>query len=224
MIRRLFFPGLLDTGPVCGPVRTIRDGFMNLYVLKAADGLVCFDAGWRTAMVARGFEALGLNPQDVVAVFLTHLHWDHARSAGLFRNAEVFVGEHEVPAQAPKWLNPVRGLTGVTEGQMLQAAGISVRVVETPGHTSGSVSYLAGDRFLFSGDAIRLRRGEVFPFPFWFNQDSRALARSVRKLAGLDGIEYLLTAHTGFTADPAHAFRRWREPVADRLRQEEGRA
>jgi glyoxylase-like metal-dependent hydrolase (beta-lactamase superfamily II) len=224
MIRRLFFPGLLDIGPVCGPVRAIRDGFMNLYVLKAADGLVCFDAGWRTAMVARGFEALGLNPQDVVAVFLTHLHWDHARSAGLFRNAEVFVGEHEVPAHAPKWLKPVRGLTGVTEGQMLKAAGISVRVVETPGHTSGSVSYLAGDRFLFSGDAIRLRRGEVFPFPFWFNQDGRALAWSVRKLAGLEGIECLLTAHTGFTADPGHAFRRWREPAADRLRQEEGRA
>lgn len=223
MIRRLFFPGLLDTGPACGPVRAIRDGFMNLYVLKAADGLVCFDAGWRPAMVARGFEALGLNPQDVVAVFLTHLHWDHARSVGLFRNAEVFVGKHEVPAQAPKWLKPVRGLTGVTEGQMQKAAGISVQVVETPGHTSGSVSYLAGDRFLFCGDVIRLRQGEVFPFPFWFNRDSRALAQSVRKLAGLNGIECLLTAHTGFTADPAHAFRRWRELAADRLQPEEGR-
>ncbi len=224
MIRRLFFPGLLDTGPVFGPVQTIRDGFMNLYVLKTAGGLVCFDAGWRPAMAARGFEALGLNPRDVVAVFLTHLHWDHARSTGLFRNAEVFVGKHEIPAKVPKWLKPVRSLTSVTEGQILTVAGISVRVLETPGHTSGSVSYLAGERFLFSGDVIRLRKGDAFPFPFWFNRDSRALAQSVRKLAGLNGIECLLTAHNGFTADVANAFRRWREPAVDRLRQEESRA
>ena len=224
MIRHLFFPGLLDTGPVFGPVQTIWDGFMNLYVLKTAGGLVCFDAGWRPAMAARGFGALGLNPRDVVAVFLTHLHWDHARSTSFFHNAEVFVGKHEIPAEVPKWLKPVRRLTGVTEGQMLSAAGISVRVFETPGHTPGSVSYLAGERFLFSGDVIRLRQGEAFPFPFWFNRDSRALAQSVRKLAGLNGIECLMTAHNGFTTDVAHAFSHWREPAVDRLRQEESRA
>jgi glyoxylase-like metal-dependent hydrolase (beta-lactamase superfamily II) len=115
-------------------------------------------------------------------------------------------------------------LTGVTEGQILTVAGISVCVLETPGHTSGSVSYLAGERFLFSGDVIRLRQGKAFPFPFWFNRDSRALARSVRKLAGLNGIECLMTSHNGFTTDVAHAFRHWREPAVDRLRQEESRA
>jgi len=224
MIRRLFFPGLLDTGPAFGPVQTVRDGFMNLYVLKATGGLVCFDAGWRTAMVARGFGALGLNPCDVVAVFLTHLHWDHARSAGLFHNAEVFVGKHEIPGQTPTWLKPGRGLTGVTEGQRILTAGISVCVLETPGHTPGSVSYLAEDRFLFSGDVIRLRQGEAFPFPFWFNRDSRALARSVRKLAALNGIDCLMTGHNGFIADVARAFRRWREPAMNGLRPEGSRA
>jgi len=224
MIRRLIFSGLRDTGPVCGQIRAIRDGCMNLYVFKAASGLVCFDAGWRKATVAREFEALRLNPQDVLAVFLTHLHWDHARSAGLFRNAEVFVGNHEIPARIPRWLKPVTRLTGVKEGQMLTVAGISVRVLETPGHTTGSVSYLAGERFLFSGDVIRLRQGEALPFPFWFNRDSRALTRSVRKLAGLNGIECLLTAHSGFTENVVQAFRHWRESVTDRLQQEESRA
>jgi glyoxylase-like metal-dependent hydrolase (beta-lactamase superfamily II) len=224
MIRSFLFPGLLDTGPVFGLVQAVRDGFMNLYVLKAANGLVCFDAGWRPAMVARGFEALDLNPLDIVAVFLTHLHWDHARSAGLFRNAEVFVGKREITAQVPKWLKPARRLTGVTEGQLLTAAGVSIRVLETPGHTSGSVSYLAGDCFLFSGDVIRLREGEALPFPSWFNRDSQALAQSVRKLAGLNGIECLFTGHNGFTADVAQAFRRWREPAMNGLRSEGSRA
>jgi glyoxylase-like metal-dependent hydrolase (beta-lactamase superfamily II) len=224
MIRRLLFPGLLDTGPVCGPVMTVRDGFMNLYVLKTATELICFDAGWRKAVVASGFEALGLNPEDVTAVFLTHLHLDHARSVSLFRNAVVFVGKNEIPVHIPKWLKPVRKLTGLADEQMLTVAGISIRILETPGHTSGSVSYLAGERFLFSGDAIRLRQGEAATFPFCFNEDGRAMARSIHKLAGLDGIECLLTAHNGVTADVAHAFRRWRKRAANRLRQEESRA
>jgi glyoxylase-like metal-dependent hydrolase (beta-lactamase superfamily II) len=220
MIRRFLFPGLLGTGPVGGPILTIRDGFMNLYVLKTAHGLVCFDAGWRPATVTRGFGALGLDPRDVVAVFLTHLHWDHAWSMRLFCNAEGFVGQHEIPMPVPPWLKTGRGLTGVAEGQMLTVAGISVRVLATPGHTSGSVSYLAAERFLFSGDAIRLRNGEAFPFPFYFNRNNRVLAQSIRKLAGLKGVECLLTAHNGFTTEVAQAFHRWRGPTAGKLQPE----
>ncbi len=222
MIRRMAFSGLLDTGPVCGPVWAIRDGFVNLYVLKAADGLVCFDAGWRSSAVARGFEGLGFDPGDVAVVFLTHLHWDHSRSASLFRNAKVLVGNREIPAHVPRRLWPAYESAGRHEELIVEAAGISVRVVGTPGHTSDSLSYLANDRFLFTGDTIRLQAGEVCPFPFWLNKDNRALAESIRRLAALEGTELILTAHTGYSAVPARAFRRWcgsaTEEIAPKVR------
>ena len=87
MIRKWLFPGLLDTGPVAERLAVVRDGMVNFYVVEAPDGLVCVDAGWRASAVARGFAKLGLAESDVVAVFLTHMHWDHARGCRAFPRA-----------------------------------------------------------------------------------------------------------------------------------------
>ena len=212
MMRQLFLPGLLDTGPVCERLLAVRDGVVDFYVVKGPAGLVCVDAGWRRASVARGFGVLGLGVGDVKAVFLTHLHWDHARCFGLYPSAEVFVGTREFSSPFAVRESPLRPLIRVREGETLSAAGLRVRVVDTPGHTAGSVSYVVDERFLFTGDTLRLRRGEVVPFWPWLIGDGTAMAGSIRRIARLDGMEYLLTAHTGATRDVAAAFRRWREP------------
>src|SRR6266571_888062 len=157
MIRRLFFPGLLNTGPVCDRLLAVRDGFVNLYVLHGPDGIVCIDAGWRPAGVTLGFETLGLDTRDVSAIFLTHGHWDHARCLRLYPNAEVFVGEHEDVSSLARWRNPTQSLVALRDGQIVTAAGLTVRSIRTPGHTPGSVSYLVGERLLFVGDTLRLR-------------------------------------------------------------------
>ena len=106
-------------------------------------------------------------------------------------------------------------LIRIREGEPLRVGERSVRVVETPGHTAGSVSYVVADRFLFVGDTLRLLRGEVRPMFAGFNHDQQALAHSIHKLARLPGIECLLTAHFGVTVDLAQAFRRWRPPASD---------
>jgi glyoxylase-like metal-dependent hydrolase (beta-lactamase superfamily II) len=212
MIRQLFFPGLLDTSQVHDGIFAIRDGFVNLYILKTAGGLICIDTGWNIKRVCHGFETLGIQTQDVVAVYLTHLHWDHSRNLNLFPNADIFVGEHEFSRCFPKWLKPsLKPFIKVRDGQELTANNILVRVIETPGHTIGSVSYLVENRFLFTGDVLRLRRGEARPFHFYFNRNHRAVIHSIHRLSRLEGIQCLLTAHTGLTCNVAASFRRWRE-------------
>ena len=175
MIRRLFFPGLLDTGPVSDRLLAIRDGFVNCYIWKTVSGLVCVDAGRSPKRTARGFAALGLNLRDVTAVFLTHLHWDHAGGARLFPNAKVYVGDRE--ASSVFAARSLPRLIRVRDEETVLAGGLAVRVVDTPGHTSGSVSYLLDDRFLFVGDTLRLRRGEALPMLRWFNRDGQVLDR-----------------------------------------------
>jgi len=101
MIRQILFPGLLETGRAHDGIFAIRDGFVNLFVLEAEGGLVCIDAGWNLRRIRRGFDALGFKVDDVVAVCLTHLDWDHARGLNLFPNADAFAGEHEIPARSP---------------------------------------------------------------------------------------------------------------------------
>lgn len=195
----------------------VRDGIVNFYILRTSDGLVCFDTGWRTHCVLRGFTALGLNIHSVNAVFLTHMHWDHTGALQLFPNAEVFVGEHEVSRRCLQRLTranvkPVKG------GQILAVGDTSIRAVDTPGHTPGSVSYLADKGLLFTGDTLRVKTGRILPFPFWFNRDNKTLARSIRLLASMNGIECVLTAHHGITKDIGHAFSRWHDPMPTHLK------
>jgi glyoxylase-like metal-dependent hydrolase (beta-lactamase superfamily II) len=164
---------------------------------------------------------LGLDIQDVKAVFLTHLHWDHAHSLSLFKQAEFYVGEHEQPGFFMKKAVATKRIQRMQDGQTLSVCGRDVRALATPGHTPGSVSYLVGNNLLFTGDTLRLKHGRVVPSPSCFNQDGRALEASLRKLASVRGVDCLLTAHSGISKKPTEAFAPWtvgrRSPNAPQL-------
>jgi glyoxylase-like metal-dependent hydrolase (beta-lactamase superfamily II) len=216
MLRNLFCPGLLDTGPVSDMLMVVRDGMVNFYILKSPGGLICIDSGWRPACVAKGFVELALNIRDVTAVFLTHLHWDHARSLPLFAHAEIFVGDQELPSFFIKKYIETRHMKLVNGNQTLSVGGLTIiRVIETPGHTTGAVSYVIDDNLLFTGDTLRLKCGKVLPFLSWFNKDEKILHHSIRKLAGIKGIECLLTAHNGMSRDVENAFAEWGQSADD---------
>lgn len=201
MIREWVLPGLLETGPVESRITAIQDGLVNFYVVRGPEGLVCMDAGWRLHSIEDEFKKMGLDLRDVAAVFLTHTHWDHSRCAGLYPNAQVYAISKTADAPVPR----------IRDGEFVTAAGLAVRVIGTPGHTPDSACYVVDGRFLFTGDALRLRRGKAVPFPSKFNHDQVAAKNSLRKLAGIGGIECLLTGHTGATRDMAATFQDWRE-------------
>jgi len=209
-MRSFFFPGLLPTGFVCVDVRTICDGFVNLFVLSLPTGLVCIDSGWNPRRLRRSFKMLGLRPEEVCAVLLTHMHWDHARGSKAFPNAQLFCGGGELIGITPNRFDHTQPVTSVADGQVLSVAGARVEVITTPGHTRGAVSYLVNDCLLFTGDALRLKNGCVRPFHFIFNQDNRIMVESLDKLARVaPRAQALFTGHTGYTADVVKAFAAW---------------
>lgn len=207
MISPVFIPRPMKTGLVESGFWAIRDLFVNVFVFQGSGGLVCVDAGWSTRGVQNGFDVLGLRVDDVVAVFLTHTHWDHAGGVNLFNNATLYVGEAEDLSRFSK-----RKTTAAREGKTVRAGGLSVRVLETPGHTPGSVCYVVNDRILSTGDTLRLNRGEIHPFPPQFNADPKQILRSIQKLARLEGLERIVTSHSGSCDAPWAAFQRWRGP------------
>jgi glyoxylase-like metal-dependent hydrolase (beta-lactamase superfamily II) len=73
------------------------------------------------------------------------------------------------------------------------------------------MSFLVNDRVLFSGDTLALRNGRVYAFYRLVNKDTAAQLESIKKLASLQGVSLLCTAHTGCTGDYAHAMQYWRE-------------
>jgi len=63
------------------PLPGMELGHVNVYVLKCGDGFGLIDVGLATYEAAlallRGLKTLGIRPQEVAKVFLTHFHADH---------------------------------------------------------------------------------------------------------------------------------------------------
>ncbi|GAB4275196.1 MAG: MBL fold metallo-hydrolase [Methylomicrobium sp.] len=77
----------------------------------------------------------------------THVHADHITAAGMLRDriGSKSIVHRDAGALCADLL--------VTDGVELQIGDIEIKVLHTPGHTSGCVSYAIGDR-VFTGDAL----------------------------------------------------------------------
>jgi glyoxylase-like metal-dependent hydrolase (beta-lactamase superfamily II) len=77
----------------------------------------------------------------------THVHADHVTAASLLREkaGSKSVVHRDAGAGCADLM--------VTDGVMLQIGEIEIKVLHTPGHTNGCVSYLLPDR-VFSGDCL----------------------------------------------------------------------
>ena len=108
-VRYATSPGFAVSSLVAGadPARTIDIPFM-IWVLKSQDGRnVLVDAGsyhgsvferWKLTDVVKPSEAVGrvgLKPEDVTDVIITHVHWDHVNGADLFPKARVWIQRAE---------------------------------------------------------------------------------------------------------------------------------
>ena len=77
----------------------------------------------------------------------THVHADHISAGGLLR--ETLHSQTVVHAAGGAGCADIQ----VEDGDLLQVGSITIEVRHTPGHTSGCVSYVVGDR-VFTGDTL----------------------------------------------------------------------
>ena len=97
----------------------------------------------------RALRNIGVDPEEIDTVILTHLHWDHANNNHLFPNAKFYVQKKELQY----CVAPVTGHEKIydldiifktkyeiVDGDVEIMPGISVTL--TPGHTDGSQTVL----------------------------------------------------------------------------------
>jgi glyoxylase-like metal-dependent hydrolase (beta-lactamase superfamily II) len=190
----------------------IRLSLSNAF-LVIGERPILIDAGspGEERKIARAVEAAGVNLGEIALVLLTHAHRDHAGSAKALRQmtgapVALHPAEHAMLERGHMGrLTPVRprhalmepflnrpfpgfapDLT-LSEGQRLDEFGLAAEVLETPGHSSGSVSIvldsgdaLAGDLVIggFLGGLFRKHRPRL---PY-FAEDLSMLHASIRKL------------------------------------------
>jgi N-acyl homoserine lactone hydrolase len=106
---------------------------------------------------------LGIRPNDVKAVLITHLHLDHIDGIRHFPKTKILVHKNEwekpygdLPKLYPDWFEPeLIELTEELEGFNSCAIAKVLYAIHTPGHTNEHISFLLkadqGD-ILFAGD------------------------------------------------------------------------
>ncbi len=144
----------------------------------------------------RVFATVADSGQRVAEIVLTHRHLDH--SAGAPRLAELT----GAPVRA---VDPEHrlGSEGLTAGDVLTAGGCEVRVIETPGHTSDSVSlHLPADAVVLTGDTV-LGRGTAVIADDGSLTDYLESLHRLRLLAEQTGLSALLPGHGPLLGDAA---------------------
>lgn len=107
-----------------------------VYVLKINKKIILIDASSKQAQgeLLENLKTLKIKPEEVSIIILTHNHYDHIQNLELFSNSKIYSAEK---------LNEKSIIKEIPE----------MKIIETPGHTPESKSYLYQD-ILFSGDTL----------------------------------------------------------------------
>jgi len=97
----------------------------------------------------RDLKLLGELDLQLRYVLDTHVHADHVTAAGALRSS---TGAQTIGGAAGAACSDVKA----KEGDTFRLGTLELRVLETPGHTTDSLSFLVEDR-LFTGDALLIR-------------------------------------------------------------------
>ena len=177
----------------------------NCYIVhdSAASSCAIIDPGYDAAAVLAKTASIGLT---VDAILLTHGHFDHvgaveeivAKTGCKLWMTEADWSQRISPMTA--YFYPIANcdFTAVQfceDGEVIHAGGLTFTVMETPGHTWGSVCYLC-ENALFSGDTLFAGSCGRTDLP---GGDGQTIVLSLERLAELEGDYTVYPGHGGAT-------------------------
>lgn len=203
----------LETAELAPGIFTLKDAFVNMYLIRDDSTYIAIDAGNSTQGIAAEMAKLGIAASQVKAVFLTHTDGDHVGALALFSQAKIYLSAQEeqmIDGTKARFLffkNRIaladKGL--VDDQQTLLIGNVRIKGLLTPGHTPGSMCYQVNDSCLFTGDALSLKGGYMDKFNTVFNMDTERAMQSMAGLKNLHDIAWVFTAHYGLSQNYAEA-------------------
>ncbi|MDR3021411.1 MAG: MBL fold metallo-hydrolase [Clostridiales bacterium] len=169
----------------------------NTYIIDAPKGIIIIDCGTEFEHIEKVLQKC----QKPVSLLLTHGHIDHIYSAAKLQQHGATVFIHDGDAErlyTDKHEGGRRGYVvefckpdkSYDEGEVLNLAGLSIKVLHTPGHTEGSVCFIVEDK-IFTGDTLFF---EDYGRTDLYGGDHSKIKKSLFRLFDLD---QKLTVYSG---------------------------
>ena len=160
----------------------------NCYVVTDENALVCavIDPGDESNTILYYIED---NKLSCKAILITHAHFDHVSAVNAMleaTGAELYMCEKDLELAktgASGRFTPPENTHFYKDGDEVKVAGLTFKVMETPGHTPGGVTLICGDA-LFTGDTLFRGSCGRTDLP---GGDMRAELRSLKRIASLEG-------------------------------------
>ena len=193
-------------------------GFSNAYLVETdqqSHALIDTGTPGKYAKVLAYLTSIGRKPGDIAYIILTHADADHSGSAAELRRltgAKLAIGELDAPRiSGEKSLKEASGFGGLMIGvfgafmkvervkpDIVLKDGATIgplTIVDTPGHTDGSVSVYKPNEAVFVGDLLRTDgSGNLKLAMASMSRDMAEVRRSVERLSKLE-FSILLPGH-----------------------------
>ncbi len=124
----------------------------SAWAIKTSAGIILIDTMFNYAVedeIVGGLKKLGLNPADIKYLVVSHAHGDHDEGAKLIQDrfgARVIMGAPDWDSLSKAAANKPGGIPkrdmDAGDGQKLTLGDTTITIVQTPGHTLGTLSYL----------------------------------------------------------------------------------
>lgn len=165
----------------------------NCYMVwgDGSDSCVLIDPGYVPEQL---LEEVRLQRKTLEAILLTHSHFDHiggVKQLAAETGCKVYICTEELKMPSRLAGGEIYHTHTYKDGDVLQLAGLTWKVLHTPGHTLGGVCLLCGDA-LFSGDTLFAGTCGRTDLP---GGNYQTIRQSLRRLAALEGNLQVLPGH-----------------------------
>ncbi len=202
----LFYP--VNTKQIKENIYAINAIFNNFYIIDTGSSLIAFDTGINKLLTNNKMQKIGLNPNNVSNIFLTHSDYDHVGGLNAFKNANIYLSKKEEPMVTGKkarllikYNRRLYNYKLLDDREIITIDNVKIQTIFSPGHTIGSCCYLVNDEILITGDTLRVsKNGAITPFLFFQNMNHLDNKTSVDMLKNeniLEKANLILTGHTG---------------------------
>ena len=171
--------------------------FVNCYLIREAQSKTCVvvDPGGHPNKVLKYLEDKGLTLE---AILLTHGHFDHVGAVKELTETtgcKVYLHADDLTLPENYTAGPLYYTHHYDEGDVLELAGLTIKVWHTPGHTEGSVCLFVDD-VIFSGDTLFCHSCGRTDLP---GGNPEAMSASLARLKALEGDYRVMPGHNRAT-------------------------